>query len=187
MKITTNTPQQKRKRLIMIGTAILLVVIAVAAIWYFRHRTVLTDSGSDKGASDVKQTPATSTSNSSGPVKDSSEPGAAPDLDTSTTPAAPSGVFVSNHHPNLSGSPAPNSVSSTCSTTPGATCTIRFVMGSVTKSLPPQTTGSDGNTSWVWTLQEVGLTAGEWSVSAVATNGNLTSSSSDALRLVVAE
>lgn len=188
MKINTNPSTLKRKRLALLGAGILLIaLIAVGVFLYIGRQNHTNDTGStDDSAS--KPTPATSTSNGSGPVTGSSEPNTpAPALDTSITPTAPSGVFVSNHRPNLSGSPAPNSITSTCSTTPGADCTIRFVMGGTVKSLAAQTVGADGNVSWTWTLQEIGLTVGEWSVSAIATNGDKMSSSDDALKLVVAE
>jgi len=101
---------------------------------------------------------------------------------------APSGSFVSNHHPSLSGSPAPNTVTSVCNTTPGATCQITFTMDSVTKSLPSQTVDSGGSTYWTnWKLQDVGLTAGSWKVNAIASLNGQTKTASDAMSLVVSE
>jgi hypothetical protein len=107
---------------------------------------------------------------------------------TSAVLIAPSGSFVSNHHPNLSGSPAPNTVTSVCNTTPGASCQITFTMDSVTKSLPSQTADSGGSTYWTnWKLQGVGLTAGSWKVTATATLNGQTKTASDAMSLVVSE
>ena len=101
---------------------------------------------------------------------------------------APSGDFVSDHHPNLSGSPAPNTMTSVCNTTPGATCQISFTMDGVTKSLPSQTTDSGGSTYWTnWKLQNVGLTAGSWSVEATASLNGQTKTASDSMSLVVSE
>jgi hypothetical protein len=80
----------------------------------------------------------------------------------------PSGVFVSNHHPNLSGHPAPNTLQSVCVTTPGATCTIVFTKDGVTKQLPNQIADPGGATYWTWKLQDLGLTTGSWHITAKA-------------------
>lgn len=98
----------------------------------------------------------------------------------------PSGDFVSNHHPNLGGSPAPNSLSSVCTSTPGASCTISFTQGKITKSLPTQTTDQGGSTYWNnWTLQGIGLTTGSWKITATSSLGNKTLSSVDPMGLEV--
>ncbi len=100
----------------------------------------------------------------------------------------PSGNFVSDHHPNLSGSPAPNTLTSVCNTTPGAACQISFTMDGVTKSLPSQTTDSGGSTYWTnWKLQDVGLTAGTWKVQATASLDGQTQTAYDAMDLVVSQ
>ena len=104
---------------------------------------------------------------------------------STTQPSTPIGIFVSNHFPNLSGSPAPNTLSSTCSTTVGVQCYIEFKNGSITKSLESKQTDTNGNVTWNWKLQDVGLTAGSWTVTAVAKNGSLTASSTDPMKLEV--
>lgn len=98
----------------------------------------------------------------------------------------PTGTFVSNHTPNLSGAPAPNSMHSDCTTTPGATCQISFTRtdGKV-KTLPTQTTDSAGAAYWSWTLQEVGLDAGSWTVEAKATLNNKAETAKDSTILEV--
>jgi len=106
---------------------------------------------------------------------------------SSTTLVAPSGDFVSDHHPNLSGSPAPNTMTSVCNTTAGASCQIFFTNNSVVKSLPSQVANSGGSVYWNWTLQSVGLTAGSWQIKAVATMGTQTQSTNDATTLVVSQ
>lgn len=106
---------------------------------------------------------------------------------TNATLIAPTGTFVSNHHPNLGGQPAPNKMSSNCTTTPGASCQISFTLGSTTKSLPSKTTDAEGSAYWEnWTLQSIGLTQGNWAVKATATLGDKTSSATDGQELVVA-
>lgn len=98
---------------------------------------------------------------------------------------APTGTFVSNHRPNLGGSPAPNEEQSTCNTTPGATCQISFTYNGVTKSLPAQTADSGGATYWTWDLQDIGLTEGSWQIQATARLNGKTLTGSDALKLEV--
>lgn len=98
----------------------------------------------------------------------------------------PSGDFVSNHHPNLSGSPAPNTMSSVCNTTPGASCQITFTKDGVVKSLPLQTADSNGSVYWSWKLQDIGITAGTWKIQAVVSLSGQTKTASDALDLTVA-
>jgi hypothetical protein len=102
-------------------------------------------------------------------------------------PSNPVGEFVSNHKPNLSGAPAPNTESSTCTTTAGVICQITFTNGSTVKSLPAQKTDSQGNTSWSWTLQSAGLSEGTWQIAAVATNGAKTATSPDLSKLVISQ
>jgi len=187
MKINRDTTQINRRRIILLIAAVLsCAVLAVCIILYIRGRNTgdPTSQQPSNSSTSSSSSSTSSTTNSSGPSTNSSETNTTPPVDASVTPATPAGVFVSNHHRNLSGA---NSITSTCSTTPGASCTIRFTQGAVTKSLPSQIAGADGNMSWTWTLQEVGLTTGEWSVTAVATNGTKTSSADDALKLVVAE
>jgi hypothetical protein len=100
---------------------------------------------------------------------------------------APTGNFVSNHHPNLSGSPAPNSMTSVCNTAPGASCKITFTNGDTTKSLPTQVTDAGGATYWSWKLQDIGLTAGDWTVSATSSAGSNSLSSTDPRTLVISQ
>jgi len=99
----------------------------------------------------------------------------------------PSGDFVSNHHPNLSGSPAPNALSSVCNSTPGASCQITFTMDGVVKSLPARTADSDGSVFWDWKLQDIGLTVGSWNIQAIASLNGQTKTASDSLDLVVSQ
>lgn len=122
--------------------------------------------------------------NSSANYGEDKEPSPAP-TDSNTPLTAPTGTFVSNHRPNLSGSPAPNQVQSTCTTTPGATCQIIFTNGAQTKSLPAQTTDKGGSSYWSWTLQDIGLTEGSWEVTAKAVLGSQTKTTVDSLKMEV--
>lgn len=97
----------------------------------------------------------------------------------------PSGSFVSNHHPNLSGSPAPNTIASVCNTTPGASCKITFAKDSEVKELPSRVADANGSAYWNWKLQDIGLTAGTWKIKAVSTLNGQNKSSYDAMDMVV--
>lgn len=98
---------------------------------------------------------------------------------------APYGSFVSDHSPNLSGSPHPNLINSVCSTNPGVACQISFSNGSTTKYLPSQTTDAGGSTYWTWHLQDIGLTVGSWKIIAKATLGSQTKTTTDPMPLQV--
>ncbi|MEK7153460.1 MAG: hypothetical protein AAB834_05920 [Patescibacteria group bacterium] len=95
-------------------------------------------------------------------------------------PIAPNGNFISNHHPNLDGSPNPSSINSTCITTPGATCRIEFVNSDgVVKGLKDQVTNGNGETSWIWDIKQAGFTSGSWKIKAIATLNGQTASAED--------
>lgn len=127
---------------------------------------------------------------------DDDEPQGGSNSSASTNPKAvgasanlitPFGNFVSNHRPNLSGSPAPNSLSSVCNTTPGASCTITFNKSGTIKSLPTKIADSNGAAYWDWKLQDIGLMSGTWKIQANASLDGQTKSASDALDLVVGQ
>lgn len=172
-------------------SALLVAVIAVGGAKLFNvgpfHKTsAVVTSGPSFNAKGEPKSPSSSASqrqSSSG----SSGTDSSPKGTSSLTLFTPSGDFVSNHHPNLSGSPAPNTMTSVCNTTPGATCKITFTMDGITKQLPSKTADSNGTAYWSWKLQEIGLTAGSWKVQAIASlNGN-TKTATDALDLVVSQ
>lgn len=186
------------KRRVAIGLAGIVVVAGVVAVLELTNTTHFFHAR-PAVSSTIKTVapPTTSTS----PSKDKTSPGTTPQSattpPTSTTqkpsPTAPSnatliapyGTFVSNHHPNLSGSPAPSSEQSTCTTTPGAICTITITNGSVTKTLAAQTVDSSGTTYWNWDVKQSGFTAGTWHITATATLANQTKSTPDTLTLEV--
>ena len=176
----------KKKHIIVIASIVALAAISVG-VWWLMPRTLTTTTGSSSstGSTSAKDSSA-STTNSTGPTSEANTSSETTSIDSSVTPIAPSGTFVSNHRPKLSASNQ-GSLESTCSTTPGATCQIEFSQSGTVKTLPAKTVDSSGNTSWTWSLQDVGITAGEWSVRAIATNGSRTSSSQDALSMVVSE
>lgn len=91
----------------------------------------------------------------------------------------PSGAFVSNHRPNLSGSPAPSSEQSVCNTVPGASCYIQFTKDGLTKTLPTKVADASGSIIWAWDVKESGFVDGSWHISAVASLNGKSFSSTD--------
>jgi hypothetical protein len=184
--------RKSKKKLIIV---IIVVLLVVSCIFFAFYRTILMASVSNNFTSNSKSINTTNHNNStentkpvSSGISSSKEPNqSTPKVANDVIPAAPLGNFVSNHHPNMSGSPSPNREVSTCTTTPGATCLIQFTENNNIKSLNQQTTDANGNTSWAWTLQDAGLTVGKWKITAIANNGDKTSVSSDAMYLEISE
>ena len=108
-------------------------------------------------------------------------------IEETKIPTKPSGTFVSNHRPNISGKPYPSSINSTCTTSPGASCEIMFTNGQLKKTLQKQKVNNNGSTYWEWDINNLGLTAGVWKIKAVASNGSLTSETEDPTDLVISE
>jgi hypothetical protein len=183
----------KNRRFWMIVAGSLVVIAALLAvldklhvITLFSHKSIpITASSYTKGEPhQVNTSQAPQTSGTTSDTKQGSQE--TNTTSTNTVLLIPTGGFVSNHHPNLSGSPAPNSLTSVCNTTPGATCEITFTKGDVTKSLPSETTDAGGVAYWNnWTLQSVGLSAGSWQVKAIASLNGQTKTALDALALMV--
>jgi hypothetical protein len=103
----------------------------------------------------------------------------------SAAAAAPSGNFVSNYAPSLSATGAKEQIQSVCNTTPGATCTISFSKDGTTKSLEKRVTDKGGSSYWTWTLKDIGLTAGNWKITATAELNGHQTSTTDTLPLEV--
>ncbi len=176
---------------IIIGLAAVLILLEATNTTHLLHhnssKTVNSPTAqATKGEPTNSSKNAPSQTNTGAPSTDTKNPTGTGGASTATL-NAPTGDFISNHHPNLSGSPAPNTVQSVCNTTSGATCQITFTKDGVTKSLPAQTTDAGGATYWTWKLQDVGLTAGSWQVQAKATLGSQTKTANDAMALEVSE
>lgn len=95
---------------------------------------------------------------------------------------SPSGSFVSNHRPSLGNTSA---IESICITTPGASCTIAFTMGSVVKTLDTKKVGSDGAAVWSWDIKNAGFVAGTWQITATSSLNGQTKSTADIQNLEV--
>lgn len=188
-----NKPSKKPRKLILIAAVVvaLLVIATILQLTGLVHfistpakqqntGTSQTAGENTKGVSSQSEQGSQSTSGNSSTNSKSGSSG-------ETVLVAPSGNFVSDHHPNLSGSPAPNTIESVCNTTPNATCQITFTNTSsgLVKSLPTKTTDTNGATYWDWKLQDIGLTQGTWKIEVIAKLGSQTKTASDAMNLVV--
>lgn len=110
---------------------------------------------------------------------------AAPSVTNTQELIPPSGTFVSNHRPNLDGSPAPSKVQSVCNTSPGAACYIEFKGPGGIKKLPTRTAGDDGSTIWTWDIKVAGFSEGAWTVTAVASLNGRTKNTTDPIKFEV--
>jgi len=98
---------------------------------------------------------------------------------------APTGTFVSNHRPDLTGQPIERQEQSVCTTIPGASCYIEFIKNGLVEQLATQTADANGSCYWTWDISQAGLTGGSWTVIAVATAGSQTKTTQDSIALVV--
>lgn len=186
----TTTASNRKRRVFVVVVCVLAIILLAAATYYYLKQKDESYRAKQYGSSQTnpsKNTPVASGNDNRGSTSNSKGASNTPTTpaDSSVTPTTPTGTFVSNHHPNLSGQPAPNLESSTCTTTPGVTCQIKFTNGDIVKVLEPQTTNADGNTSWTWRLGDVGLTVGDWKVTAVATNGTKVTMADDSMPLSI--
>lgn len=183
------TSSKKRNILIAVVSVFIIALISVATFCYLKQKDEnyrAKQYGSSQ-TNPVKDTPTATSKGSVGGSSSSKDASSSPATTAAPgiMPTTPTGVFVSNHHPNLSGQPAPNLESSTCSTTPGVSCQISFTNGDVTRSLEARVTNTDGNTSWTWKLSDIGLTVGDWKITAVATNGSKVTTAGDSMPLSI--
>lgn len=179
---------KNKKKLFTIIAAIGALLLGLCALLYFLNkpsnvgqRTIPattqktnSHSASSSGSSTDKNTPETD-------VNSTTEPSA-----TIILSSPPSGSFVSNHKPSLSGTTVPKEEESTCVTVPGASCTIKFIKsdGSI-KELTAQTAPQNGVIIWNWDVKSAGFTEGEWTIEATAYSGEKSMSNTDSIRLTV--
>jgi hypothetical protein len=172
----------------LIGLVILLAISEVTGLTHIFHKTPVppvipvtsTVGSANPVTPDNTQSP---TEPSKSPAKDK---GQTDNSQTTSLPLhAPSGNFVSNHSPGQNGSPTQES--SVCNTTPGASCYIRFNKGSSTTALPTRKTDDGGTAYWQWDVKSAKLSAGDWTVTAVATLNGQTKSTMDPIPLHISQ
>jgi hypothetical protein len=179
-------------RLLLAGLAVVIVAVAVLEATntthiFHRPKAVSDVIKSTNPAASNHQSNSSSdnqpASNSSSTQTDKSTTAVS---DSSAPLVPPYGSFVSNHRPSLSGSGGvPSQEQSVCTTTPGATCYIKFSQNGAVKTLSAQTTDSKGAAYWNWDVKASGFTTGSWTITAVAGLNGQTKSTTDSLDLVV--
>jgi cytoskeletal protein RodZ len=194
MKKTSKKQLTKKPALLILS--ILLVILGVFAFLELSGKTHIfrkqkASSGEIPVVSTTEPTEESPNNNESAPSTPPTQTPESPKQPSTSTPATgegptgPSGNFVSNHHPNLDGNPAPSSIQSVCNTSPGASCYIEFKNGDVVKTLPTKTADSSGAVYWTWDIKQAGFTTGKWEITAIATQNNKTASTKDSLLLEV--
>jgi len=187
--------RQPKSTLFLEAVAIVIVIAILFALYYTNHLPLLhrakTFTPAVSGSSETKGEPSATAPSTqlSNNQPSSSRPGQnkGGNAHAPTNLIVPTGTFVSNHRPNLNNNPAGSDyLNSSCTTTPGATCQISFTMGSVTKFLPAETTDASGSSYWNnWRPQDYGITAGTWTIQAIASLNSATKTANDALNLEV--
>lgn len=195
MKRKKPVRQQQRVRTLIIA-AVILVVAAGLAYHYTRPKTPPTITVQQAGAIKSNSPSKVTTLPYQPPVVNptSKVPGGVTPSTSPVSLAAPEGSFVNNHGSSSNPVVASSQEESTCTTTPGATCQITFTQGSLTKSLPAQQTSTSttkdaaaGSTVWFWTPQQVGLTTGQWQITATASLQGKTQSTQDEIKLLISQ
>lgn len=179
-----------RKRFILALSCVALVIIVVLFGWHYRRHntnskpTIIKtqDTVSGKPNNDTTTTPPSNSEKTSvgGGV-------VAPATGSGVTILGPSGSFISNHSPNLNGSPAPSAEESVCNGTPGAKCYIQFTNSEdgVVFKLPEKSLDINGAAYWQWDVKNNNLKQGVWHIVAFSTLGDQIKSTQDARDLTV--
>lgn len=188
-------PQKSKPRYAFFAIIVIVAVLVVGiAVMFTDHGSrgdsqmamSTAKSSTSSGArlpSQANNTPPSSSQNNGPSAKTPDTPAPTP----GDAPKTPYGDFVGNHKPSLGNSNwGQNVEDSVCNTSPSATCDITFTKNGVTKSLGGKQADSSGAVYWYgWTLQNVGLTSGDWAITATATLNNKISTASDPLKLQV--
>lgn len=170
------------RKMIVYGLLVLLILAGTVGYASLRmSKQDTTQSADNKQQPNVTTTP--------NPNKQTAGPSGSKQENSSFTSSgkliAPYGTFVSNHQPLLNSSSPRNKVESVCTTSPGAKCSILFTKGGITKLLEEKITDANGVATWSWTPQGIGLTQGQWAITAKAVSGSQISTSKDNIVLEV--
>lgn len=183
-----------KKPYFKLATILVVLLIVIASVRFYIHRRNLGSGTIPSTPTAQASTPVNSDKQVGSPVQentpapassDKTKDNPTPSPDSTSSPLAPFGTFISNHKPNLGGSPAPSQEQSVCNTTPGATCYIQFTKAGIIKTLGSQKTDNNGSTVWNWDINKAGFSAGSWEVTAFATLNGQTATTKDPLALEV--
>jgi len=171
----------------LLGVFVIVAVFTVLELTntthFFHHQQI--GSGIIPSRNPKTQTPP---ENQSGPASQSTKNNKNPadnQAPTSGSLIAPYGTFISNHWPNLDGSPAPSQEQSRCQTSPGASCYITFKNNGVVKTLAPQNADNEGTVIWNWDISKAGFTEGTWKINVIASLNGTTKTANDSMNLEV--
>jgi hypothetical protein len=197
MNRLTKRRKNKANLRILVTGGILVICVGLILFAVF-HKSKPTVTVKTADTTDNRPAPAPNTVvTSPAPTPTTNVPGGETgESDTSQVRlTAPSGTFVSNHgansaHPVTSGT----TELSSCNTSPGATCYIKFTntqSGATAQLSTEQTsaTGTEtqppGTVSWSWTPAQENLTTGNWTIEAVAGLGGQTETTTDPTVLTI--
>jgi hypothetical protein len=167
-------------------TLIAVLAIGGGAAYLLKHKNTETIKVTSSRSADSKKKSQNEPNDNNSTSSASTDTTTSKSVPASTTSLKkPYGTFVSNHHPNLGGSPAPSTEQSVCYTAPGATCYIEFTKGTSVKKLPAEKADNSGIVAWNWDVKQTGFSTGSWSVKAVASLNGTTMSAQDDLKLEV--
>jgi hypothetical protein len=170
---------------LLLVVALAVVLLEVTNTTHFFHKAKLTSTIPSTHPSSTTAPPTskkqTKTNTSSSPPSSQTDKSIAPTSASGAGPMTPTGVFISDHRPNLSGQPNPTQENSACITSPGATCYIEFTLDNVVKKLDTQTADKNGAVYWTWDVSKDDFTAGSWQVRVIATLNGKTAISTDQL------
>lgn len=186
MKSMNSSSSITKKQLVLLGVSLTLLVFVVLEVTNVTHvlhskPQEVTAGQATKGEAVSERKSATENSikasNQSAATNDKADPGSQSSL------VAPSGNFVSAHNV-----PSSASIASVCNTTYGATCVISFRSNNVIRSLNAKLADKGGTAYWdSWTPETIGLSTGDWQISATATLNGKSISSTDAMLLRVTQ
>lgn len=157
-----------------------LITGSIAALAVDKYKKPATDGSNSNPTQQNSGSSNTANQGNDKPYGSSSD--TTPNVNSSASPAKPSGSFVSAHKVKST-----DALESVCSTTPGATCNISFTSGSTTKSLGAKVASSKGDMIWSWRPVDLGLSDGIWQISATATLNGKTETVQDPLNLQVSQ
>jgi hypothetical protein len=187
-------PRTLPKPVLVIGGLLLLGIIVLAILeltdtTHLLHKAEVKPVGTTGNAYTKGVTQQSESQNQSGTSQsangaDDSSKHPVGTVDTNATLAAPWGTFANKYQ----GVGLGEQLSSTCNTTPGATCQLLFTKNGITKSLDVENTDSGGAVYWSWNPAGIGLTSGVWHITAKAVLGSqVKTTSNDPLTLEISQ
>jgi hypothetical protein len=177
------------RRLWLLIIAVLLVGLLLDLRGFRKTTSTIPSTNPSSNSNAANRSPVNQQKTGSSTPTGSTTGTSSADKDKASAPASsgtlitPYGVFVSNHTPGQNDSHTTET--STCVTTPGATCHIEFTKGGETKLLQATTTDSSGTAYWNWDVSNPKLSAGDWTITAVATLNGASKSAQDSRALTV--